>query len=471
MKRFSPITLLLAVIFTTACAQQQHTFVILSTNDIHSQIVHFPQLATAVERCRDTASVILVDGGDRWTGDAFVDLAENRRPIIELMNTLGYDVATLGNHEFDVRHGVLGDMLSFADFPVICANMISDTTAIPQIPPYVIIKRNGIKFGFVGIVTNYENEGYPAGSPDKFAKLTFPDPQESATKYYDEIAKKCDVMVLISHMGDVYDIQYLNTHTNYNLVIGGHSHKEIDTFVNGTLLTQTGKNLKNIGVTTIKMTGKKIDSIDFRNIPLTSYTPDSDYKKMVDKYRSNPELLKVVGSADQTIYKTGLVNLLTDLIVSKADVDLALYHIGGVRPDSIARGNVTVAQIFDIDPFGTTICTVKMTTEQIRKAIISKFNDANSKKEWHRVDMYSSTPYTIVITPDTVAVDVIFPKLEPERVYDVAVTSYIYENYKDMNHTDGKYSSIGVNAMLTEEFEDDSPVEPDNIPKQTIKKL
>lgn len=59
----------------------------------------FPQLATAVAECRDTASVILVDAGDRWTGNAYVDQAEGRRPVLELMNELGYDVATLGNHE------------------------------------------------------------------------------------------------------------------------------------------------------------------------------------------------------------------------------------------------------------------------------------------------------------------------------------------------------------------------------------
>ena len=99
-KIFLGISLLLCAALC-ACAPREKVVIILSTNDIHAQIQNFPQLATAVAECRDTASVILVDAGDRWTGNAYVDQAEGRRPVLELMNELGYDVATLGNHEFD----------------------------------------------------------------------------------------------------------------------------------------------------------------------------------------------------------------------------------------------------------------------------------------------------------------------------------------------------------------------------------
>lgn len=97
-KIFLGISLLLCAALC-ACAPREKVVIILSTNDIHAQIQNFPQLATAVAECRDTASVILVDAGDRWTGNAYVDQAEGRRPVLELMNELGYDVATLGNHE------------------------------------------------------------------------------------------------------------------------------------------------------------------------------------------------------------------------------------------------------------------------------------------------------------------------------------------------------------------------------------
>ena len=84
-----------------ACSPRMETVVILSTNDIHAHIEKFPQLAEAVKKCRDTVkNVILVDAGDRWTGNVYCDrAAEPRRPIIDLMNRQRYDVATFGNHE------------------------------------------------------------------------------------------------------------------------------------------------------------------------------------------------------------------------------------------------------------------------------------------------------------------------------------------------------------------------------------
>ena len=109
-KIFLGISLLLCAALC-ACAPREKVVIILSTNDIHAQIQNFPQLATAVAECRDTASVILVDAGDRWTGNAYVDQAEGRRPVLELMNELGYDVATLGNHEFDHGQAFLGRMI------------------------------------------------------------------------------------------------------------------------------------------------------------------------------------------------------------------------------------------------------------------------------------------------------------------------------------------------------------------------
>ena len=79
--------------------------------------------------------------------------------MIALMNELGYDVATLGNHEFDHGQAFLGRMIDSMDFEVVCANVVSDTCTFPQLPPYTIVDRDGIRIGFVGVVTNYEARG------------------------------------------------------------------------------------------------------------------------------------------------------------------------------------------------------------------------------------------------------------------------------------------------------------------------
>ena len=97
MKGMFRTGLILLAAAAAACAPRERTLVLLSTNDMHAKIQNFPRLAAAVENCRDTAQlVVLVDAGDRWTGNAYVDMAATPgMPMIALMNRLGYDVATL----------------------------------------------------------------------------------------------------------------------------------------------------------------------------------------------------------------------------------------------------------------------------------------------------------------------------------------------------------------------------------------
>ena len=254
--------------------------VILSTNDIHSQIERFPLLADAVEKCRDTAEVILIDAGDRWTGNAYVDMAEGRRPIIELMNKVEYDVATLGNHEFDAGHQILEGSIELADFPIVCSNIISNTDLLSQPDPYIIIEKDGIKFGFVGVVTNYEGGSKPAGLDINYKGLEFPDPKAMAVKYYNEIADKCDVTVLISHMGESHDREFIAANKGmYDIIAGGHSHSTIDEMVDQTLIIQTGKNLKNIGVTVVEKQDGEVE-LSHRLISLDNYTPDQEIQEI-----------------------------------------------------------------------------------------------------------------------------------------------------------------------------------------------
>lgn len=124
----------------------ERSIVIISTTDVHAKVENFPRLATAIARCRDTVATIVADAGDRWTGNAYVDMArEPRRPVIDMMNAMGYDVATLGNHEFDDGQAFLGHINSLCRFDVVCANVVSDTITFPQPEPYRILWRRGVK--------------------------------------------------------------------------------------------------------------------------------------------------------------------------------------------------------------------------------------------------------------------------------------------------------------------------------------
>ena len=470
MKKLFRTLLIVVAAVAAACAPRERTLVLLSTNDMHAKIQHFPKLAAAVEACRDTAQlVVLVDAGDRWTGNAYVDMAATPgMPMISLMNRLGYDVGTLGNHEFDHGQAFLGRMIDSMDFEVVCANVVSDTCTFPQLPPYVVLDEDGIRVGFIGVVTNYEGPGHPAGNAASFRGLEFPDPQQMAMKYAAELRPKVDVLVLVSHMGDDRDEELLGKETQFDVVIGGHTHVEVNKRVNGTLLTQTGKNLANVGVTVIKLRGKRVESVDYRLVPLADYAPDASYQAEVDRYYADPVLNKPVGEFAGTADKWGVANWMAESVADETDADIGMYHIGGVRLDSIRMGGVGMAKIFDLEPFGTEIAVMRMTPADMRRMIISKYNDEENRKEAHRIDLIATTPYVIVTDEKDNAVDVQFPKLREGKSYKIAVSDYVYKNYNDLNYTDGEITGIRVADVLLEELEEDSPLTPDNKPWQEV---
>ncbi|MBR0338815.1 MAG: metallophosphoesterase, partial [Alistipes sp.] len=241
-------------------------FVILSTNDMHASLDNMARLATAVKECRDTVFTIVVDAGDRWTGNAYVDLAEGRKPIIRLMNVIGYDVAALGNHDFDPGQQVLDEAIGNSEFAYLCANMTSEGKWLRGVEASKrIVTPEGVAIDFVGVVTSYSN-GHPDGNDNNFEGLKFEDPQVVAERECG--ASDGDVKVLLSHMGDDRDFALASRFGGYDILIGGHTHKVLDTLVNGTTMGQTGRKLKVVGATRVKMRGSRILSVEYENIPL-----------------------------------------------------------------------------------------------------------------------------------------------------------------------------------------------------------
>ena len=470
MKNLFSWFLIAGMAAAAACTPRETTLVLLSTNDMHARIQQFPRLAAAVAACRDTVQrVVLVDAGDRWTGNAYVDKAPTPgMPVIALMNRLGYDVATLGNHEFDFGQAFLGRLIDSMAFEVVCANLRSDTCTFPQLPPYVVVERQGLRIGFVGVVTNYEGPGHPAGNAANFEGLEFPDPQQMARRYAEELRPKVDVLVLVSHMGDDRDAELLASETRYDVVIGGHTHELRDTLVGGTLLTQTGKNLANVGVTTIRLRGKRVEHVDYRVVSLEACDPDPDFQAEVDRYYADPELNRPVGAFSATADAWGVANWMAGAVADEADAEVGFYHVGGVRLDSIPAGGMSTARIYDLEPFGTEIAVMRMTPADMRRTLLAKYNDTENRKEAHRIDLVSTTPYEILTDARDSALDVRFPKLREGRSYRVAISDYVFKNYRDVHYAEGEITGVKVADVLLEELEEKSPLGPDNRPRQRI---
>ena len=469
MKKISGIVLAIAfsLFMLFFVGYKKSEFVILSTNDMHASLDNMSRLATAVKECRDTVFTIVVDAGDRWTGKAYVDLAEGRLPIIRLMNAVGYDVATLGNHDFDAGQKVLDRAIDVADFEVVCANMqamgelLNDVEKSEQ-----IITPEGVVVDFVGVVTSYAN-GHPDGNDVNFEGLQFDDPQSRAERECGEL--KGDVKVLLSHMGDDRDMALAERFDGYDVIIGGHTHRLLDTLINGTVVGQTGRKLKSVGVTKVQMRGRRVVKVEYENIPLKGYDKDVEVERLIEEVESNPALKLVVGEMAQTVNHVGLCNLQTKIIKEATDSQIGIYHRGGVRlKEGLAAGAVTLKTLFDNEPFFSQVHTAEMTPAQLRKLIITKYNDTVNAKESHVVDLYATTPYRIVVDENDMAYDVEFPRLREGRKYRVAIADYVARNYQNFECENEVRTPLLVFDLDVEYFKKKSPVKISSAPKQMV---
>ncbi len=467
-RTFQPIFLLLLLLAVAACKPSRREVVILSTNDMHAHIERFAQLATAVERCRDTVEVILVDAGDRWTGNSYVDLVKDRLPILELMNRLGYDLATLGNHEFDVGQESLERTVSYCDFPIICANVESNEGAL--LKPFErsrILLRSGIKVGFAAVVTNYGPNGHPDGHDEIFEGLTFSDAVQRAAELAPALASESDLTVVLTHIGLDRDLELAALQAGYDVIIGGHSHDVANELVGETIITQTGKNLYRVGVTHLVMEGERIVSLSHKIVPLEGYEPHPDYEAYVEECYANPDLQRPVGRLSTTANKAGLGNLFTEAVRRATEADLGLYHMGGVRLDSLSAGEIPLCAIYDLDPFSSQISVVEMTTEELSRLLITKFNDTIKPRESHCIDLMATLPYTIVTDRRGEAAKVEFPTLVEGKRYRVAMGDYVFKNYQGLEGVTGQTTRQLVTEALIKLLSE-GDYTPQNQSQQTI---
>ena len=168
--------------------------------------------------------------------------------------------------------------------------------------------------------------------------------------------------------------------------MGGHSHDETNETVGGVLVTQTGKNLDNVGVTVLRFRGDELVEKSFRLVPLAGYEPAPAYQRMVEGYYSDPALRAKVADLRGRLDKTGLANVFTEAVREAGKADVGIYHIGGVRLDSLA-GEVGAADIDNLDPFGSQLVTAEMTADELARMVKTKFNDTVNLDESHRIDI------------------------------------------------------------------------------------
>lgn len=253
------ITLFTALLIINILGFAQSSIVILHTNDTHSQIDPFVSKSSGevggvlrrynfINNVRaKNAHVLLLDAGDFSQGTPFYNFFKGETEIT-LMNMMGYDVVTLGNHEFDNGSAMLAKQLKKADFKVVCANYNFKNKKLRKIvKPYTIITYDSIRIGIFGLTTDLKG----LVSPKTEKELTFLDPVETAKKIVQILKEKehCDIIICLSHLGldqirknDVSDKILAEQVVGIDFIIGGHSHDYLETplIINNIQIFQTG---------------------------------------------------------------------------------------------------------------------------------------------------------------------------------------------------------------------------------------
>ncbi|WP_053825967.1 bifunctional metallophosphatase/5'-nucleotidase [Lascolabacillus massiliensis] len=255
---------IICLLLTISCnAYSQKNLVILHTNDTHSRIEPLPETdrtspgksgvvrrAELIDQIRkENKNVLLFDAGDFLQGTPYFNLFKGEVEV-KAMNLMGYDAATLGNHEFDYGLEILEKVVREANFPIVSSNYDFSQTALKNlIKPFIILKKDGVRIGVIGI--NIQPRGLIAAG--NYEGMKYLDPVKTANEIAELLTTKykCDMIVCLSHLGYNADLNLAESTKGIDLIVGGHSHTYMKE-------PATRKNLDNKEVTIFQTNGRGV---------------------------------------------------------------------------------------------------------------------------------------------------------------------------------------------------------------------
>lgn len=370
--------------------------VILHTNDVHGAVEGYAYIAQLkADYEAKGAEVILVDAGDFSQGTTYVSSTKGA-DAVTMMNAAGYDVVTLGNHEFDYGYAQLKENMSKAKFKVVCADVFNEDGTPIFDASYTYTTKSGVKVGFFGMETP---ETQTKANPALIKGLTFADKDAFTKAAADQVAalKDADVVICLAHLGvDAESAPYRSTDLyaavkGIDFIVDGHSHTVMTKGEKGEPIQSTGTAFKNIGVIVIDDASKKIESnslYEIKEDTAKDATVAAAAKVIVDRVNneygvkfatSKVELNGAKAPNGNRDSETNNGDLITDAMRWKVlqnkdgltvneDHVVAITNGGGIRA-AIAKGDVTKKDINTVLPFGNTVAVVYVTGEQLLEAL------------------------------------------------------------------------------------------------------
>jgi 2',3'-cyclic-nucleotide 2'-phosphodiesterase/3'-nucleotidase/5'-nucleotidase len=373
---------------------------IISTNDLHGYLEPWTDrngvrrggaaaLATAIARARAECSPpvcvsLVVDAGDMMQGPALASLAYGR-PVIEVMNAIGYDVAAVGNHEFDWGPDTLRARMREARFPILSANVHLNGEDVPWIPNDTILIRGRYRIGVIGLTTTTAGHRSRAGA-DGFQ---FPDPAAMIAGSARALRTRgADVVILVAHTGarcaadgatdcrgEIIELARAVA-PSVDAVISGDSHSYINTTIAGVPVVQARFHGQAITVVDIPMApagrARATTMFGVRSVFPDSLPADSAVAAIVRRAAHAVERRTSVRVAvlRDSLLRRGDEHALGRLVADAQRVvgraDFAIVNNGGIRRD-LFPGAVTYGTVFEVVPFGNRLNRITASGLEMRR--------------------------------------------------------------------------------------------------------
>ncbi|PZE19840.1 bifunctional 2',3'-cyclic-nucleotide 2'-phosphodiesterase/3'-nucleotidase [Paenibacillus xerothermodurans] len=449
---------------------------LLGLNDLHGQLDTDTKLgadlagsmeytaAAMKQREAENPNTLLVHAGDMIGGSPLISALFQDEPTVEVMEAMGFDVGTLGNHEFDEGIAELKRMLHGGqhpkgtqgydgmNFPVVAANAYDTATGELITEPYAVKDAGGKKIGFIGVVTQE--------TPNMIVRkgnetLQIRDEVEAINRYASELKSQgVEAIVVLAHnpatqsgkteSNDAADIAQ-RVDDEVDVIFAAHNHVKVDKEVDNKLIVQAysyGSAFSDVDLELDPVTGEIVKKdAEIVTVYQKNHTPDPAVAAVMKKYQDlvAPIKAEVVGASTSPLKKgypsiagefgdVALGNLIADGMKAAMGADFALMNGGGVRAD-LPAGSITYGDLFAVQPFGNVLNKVKLSGADLETVLN---NQITGGLDFH----VAGFKYTYTYDDATKAgkvVDIFLPdgsRIDKEQEYTVVVNNYMTGNQK-----------------------------------------
>ncbi|MHC0036470.1 5'-nucleotidase C-terminal domain-containing protein [Pseudoneobacillus sp. C159] len=492
--------------FSTNFVQAETTNIkvqLLGVNDLHGQLDYKESLDLDKDGTKETPiggieylaaylkahekenpNTLIVHSGDMVGGSPLISAAFQDEPTIEILEAMGFDVGTLGNHEFDEGIAELRRMVNGGDhpkgtkgydgidFPMIAANVYDKSDGKLILEPYAIKEIGGAKIGFIGVTTQ-ETPSMIVQTGNENLQVT--DEVEAINKYTKELqAKGIQAIVVLAHNPTWQD----NNNSEFDagaiaekvddavdVIFAAHNHVEVNKVVDGKLIVQAQSYAKAFADVDLEIDPTTGDIVKkeatVHQVFQNKYEADPTVTAILKKYEDMVNEVKavVVGEAKAEMagkYPArgasgdhGIGNLIADGMKAAMNADFAMMNGGGVRA-ALDAGPITFGDLFTIQPFGNTIVKTYLTGAEIRQVLNNQitakgldFQISGFKYTWNG----KSNKIVDIMLPDGT-------KIDESKEYSVVVNNYMFGNaqYEIGKLADGKFEQGPEDIEATVNF-------------------